>query len=122
MNTKRIFNGGLAYLLLLLILYLVFGISWLLYLALAVLLVLMISPKIFQPFSWLWYMFTELLGTLVSRILLSLIFYLVVTPVGMLRRLSGKDSLLLKQFNKGSENVFIQQNRSYTAQNLEKPY
>ena len=122
MNTKRILNGGLAYLLLLLILYLVFDKPWILYVALALVVVLMVSPKIFQPFSWVWYTLTELLGTLVSRILLSLIFYLVVTPVGMLRRLLGIDSLLLKQFNKSSESVFIQQNRAYTAKNLEKPY
>jgi hypothetical protein len=43
-----------------------------------------------------WMTFATLLGAVVSSIILTLLFYLVVTPVGLLARAMGKDFLSQK--------------------------
>jgi hypothetical protein len=49
------------------------------------------------PGSWLWMGIAFVLGNIVSRILLGLIYYLVFTPLGLLRRLTGADPLALRR-------------------------
>ena len=52
-----------------------------------------IFPKILRPFNKWWYKFGILLGSIVSRIVIPLVFYLVVTPMGLIMRIFGKDFL-----------------------------
>jgi len=53
-------------------------------------------PKILKPIQKPWMMFVTILGFLMSRVILSIIFYIVVTPLGLILRLFGKDFLDLK--------------------------
>ena len=53
----------------------------------------LILPKLLKPFHKLWMTLAILLGWLMTRIILTILFYLVVTPIGLLARLSGKDFL-----------------------------
>jgi len=87
-----------------------------------VLVVNMIIPKIFYPFAILWFGISGLLGDIVSRILLSVIYICIVIPVGFIRKLSGNDSLNLKKFNQSGESVMITRDHSYSASDLEKPF
>jgi large-conductance mechanosensitive channel len=48
------------------------------------------------PFNRAWFKFGLLLGQAVNPIILGFVFFLVVTPIGIVRRLLGKDSLHLK--------------------------
>src|SRR5579862_2983428 len=68
--------------------------------AFACTLVTILTPIIFYPFAYCWYGISEILSFTSSPIIVSLVFFLVVTPMGLLRRLSGKDSLKIKQFKK----------------------
>ncbi len=52
------------------------------------------------PFNFLWFKFGILLGNLVAPIVMSLIFFLIFTPIGFLLKLFGKDLLKLKPSNK----------------------
>lgn len=90
--------------------------------AIPVLLMNMIFPMFYYPFAILWFSLSNLLGTVVSKILLSAIFFIFVLPIALLRRLFGKDSLLLKKFNKSSESVMKTRNHTYVAADLEKPF
>ena len=44
----------------------------------------------------IWYKFGILLGSIVSPIIMAIVFFLVVTPIGIIMRLIGKDVLNLK--------------------------
>ncbi|MCK4664756.1 MAG: hypothetical protein KAT68_17935 [Bacteroidales bacterium] len=90
--------------------------------AIPVLLMNMIFPMFYYPFSILWFGLSNLLGTIVSKILVSVVFFIIVIPVALLRRLFGKDSLLLKKFKKSSESVMKTRNQTYVVTDLEKPF
>lgn len=52
---------------------------------------------LFRVIYRLWISFSVILGYFVSRILLTIIFFLVVTPTGLLMRLVGKDPMERKR-------------------------
>jgi large-conductance mechanosensitive channel len=53
-------------------------------------------PSLLGPFNRAWFKFGLLLGRVFNPIVLGFVFFLVVTPMGIARRLLGKDSLHLK--------------------------
>lgn len=90
--------------------------------AIPVLLINMIYPMFYYPFAIFWFGFANMLGTIVSKILLSVVFFIIVLPIALLRRLLGKDSLLLKKFKKSNESVMKTRNQTFVAADLEKPF
>jgi saxitoxin biosynthesis operon SxtJ-like protein len=72
--------------------------SWPLWLAIAaVFLVLALArPQVLAPLNRIWTRLGLLLGRIVSPIVLALMYFLVVTPIGMLMRWLGKDPLRLR--------------------------
>jgi saxitoxin biosynthesis operon SxtJ-like protein len=90
--------------------------------AIAVHVVNMVLPQIFRPIAVVWLGFSNLLGEIVPKILLSLVFFLVVTPIGILRRLIGKDALKLRVFKGGQDSVMLERNHTFVGQDLERPY
>ena len=59
----------------------------------------LINSQILTPLNKLWFKFGLLLGKIVSPLVMGLIFFLVVTPIGLIMRILGKDVLNLK-YNK----------------------
>ena len=53
----------------------------------------LIAPTLLRPVYTIWMAFGEFMGRINSKIILGLVFYLVVTPIGLLRRLLGKDPM-----------------------------
>jgi hypothetical protein len=53
----------------------------------------LIAPAILRPFHRIWMRIGEALGWLNSRIILSIVFYLVIVPIGLVRRLTGTDPM-----------------------------
>jgi hypothetical protein len=90
--------------------------------AVVVLVVDMTYPPIFKPFAVVWFGISHLLGMIMSRILLSIVFFAVVMPIGVLRRVMGKDSLQLKTFKASTASVMAIRNHAFAAADLEKPY
>ena len=90
--------------------------------AIPALIVNMIFPMFYYPFAIFWFWLSGILGAITSKILLSFIYLIIVMPVALIRQLSGKDTLLLKGFKKGSESVLKTRNQAYQASDLEKPF
>ena len=65
--------------------------------ALAFVLLGFVAPKILSPLNWLWFQLGQLLGKIVSPIVLGAIFFLLLTPVSLVTRLFGRDELRLKR-------------------------
>jgi len=53
-------------------------------------------PVILRPLHKAWMTLSILLGWVMTRVILSVLFYLVITPIGLIARLSGKQFLDLK--------------------------
>ena len=56
----------------------------------------LINSKILTPLNKLWFKLGIFLGKIISPIIMGIIFFLVVTPIGLIMRLIGKDVLNLK--------------------------
>ena len=59
----------------------------------------LINSQILTPLNKLWFKLGLLLGKIISPLVMGLIFFLVVTPIGLIMRILGKDVLNLK-YNK----------------------
>lgn len=90
--------------------------------AAGILLVALLFPLLLKPLAWLWFRFSTGLGWLTSRIVLFIIFWILVTPMGLIRRWLGKDSLRVHQFKKGKVSAFVDRNHEFTATDLKYPF
>jgi hypothetical protein len=70
------------------------------------LLLALLLPQVLAPANRLWTKFGLLLHTIVSPIALGILFFLVVTPTGLLMRLFGKDPLRLR-FDPAADSYWI---------------
>ena len=61
----------------------------------------LLNSKILSPMNKMWFKFGLLLGKFVSPLVMGIIFFLVVTPIGLIMRILKKDLLSLK-YNKNS--------------------
>tara|TARA_B100001093_G_scaffold408009_1_gene396757 strand:- start:612 stop:995 length:384 start_codon:yes stop_codon:yes gene_type:complete len=59
----------------------------------------LLNSKILTPLNKLWFKFGILLGKIISPVIMGIIFFLVVTPIGLIMRLLRKDVLNLR-YNK----------------------
>ncbi len=54
-------------------------------------------PKFLAPFNRAWFALGQIMGRIVSPIILGAIFFLMLTPVALVTRLFGRDELRLKR-------------------------
>ena len=55
-----------------------------------------LNSKILTPLKKIWIKFGELLGKIISPIVFGIIFFLLITPIGLLMKILGKDLLNIK--------------------------
>jgi len=90
--------------------------------SLALLLLTMIWPNAFRPLAVLWFGLSHLLSRVVSRVILSVLFFLLVTPIGVIRRLWGADALQLKKWKQGKGSVFVVREGPVQGKDMANPY
>ena len=54
-------------------------------------------PVVLKPFYFVWMTFAAILGYIMTRVILGLVFYLIITPIGLITRIIGEDFLALKK-------------------------
>ena len=69
---------------------------WSLIISIVFLFLGLVNSKILNPLNKLWFKFGIFLGKIISPLVMGIIFFLVVTPIGLLMRLLNKDLLNLK--------------------------
>jgi len=67
-----------------------------------------LNSKILYPLNKIWFKFGILLGKIISPFVMGIIFFFVVTPIGLLMKVFNKDLLNLK-FNK-NKSYWIEKN------------
>ena len=75
---------------------------WSIILALLFLILGLINSKILTPLHRLWIKLGYFLGYFVSPIIMGIIFFLIISPVGIIMRLFGKDTLMKKYSKKST--------------------
>ena len=81
---------------------------WSLIISIIFLILGLLNSKILTLLNKTWFKFGIFLGKIVSPLIMGIIFFLVVTPIGLIMRLLGKDVLNLK-YNK-SKSYWIKKN------------
>ena len=81
---------------------------WSLIISIIFLILGLLNSKILGPLNKIWFKFGILLGKILSPLIMGIIFFLVVTPIGFIMRLLRKDVLNLK-YNK-NKSYWIEKN------------
>ena len=79
---------------------------WSITISLTFLVLGLLNSKILTPLNKLWFKFGIFLGKIISPLIMGIIFFLVVTPTGLIMRILGKDILNLK--NKKNKSYWIE--------------
>ena len=73
--------------------------TWSIIISLVFLILGLINSKILNPLNKLWFKFGILLGKIISPLVMGIIFFLIVTPIGILMKILKKDLLNLNYNN-----------------------
>ena len=118
-KSKNPYKDVLVIVLGFLVIFLITKKSFLLYISGGVAFAAASSDFIAEKIVWAWYKLAEGLGYVSSRILLSTIFFLFLTPLAMFYRLIRKnDPLQIKK--KSSGTYFTERNHLYVKNDLER--
>ena len=71
----------------------------------------LMNSKILTPLNKIWVKFGELIGKIVAPLVMALIFFIILTPIGLFLRLIGKDLL----------NIKLNNNKTYWIKRDKKP-
>ena len=83
---------------------------WSLTLSIIFLILGILNSKFLTPLNKLWIKFGFFLGAIVSPIVMGIVYFLVVTPIGLFMRLLGKD-LLKKDKVKNASTYWIKRDK-----------
>ena len=75
---------------------------WSLIISIVFLLLGILNSKILTPLNKIWFKIGILLGNVISPIVMSIVFFLVVTPTSFIMKILGNDLLNLKKNTKNS--------------------
>lgn len=90
--------------------------------ALILILLTIVVPMVFYPFAVVWFGLAKLLAAVVPPVLLGILFFMMVTPLGLVRRAMGRDALRLRQFKKGRSSVMSNRDHVYTETDLKDTF
>jgi len=74
-------------------------------------------PAIGHWTVWLWYKIAEVMGWVMSRVLLSAIFFLFLFPISIFVKMSAKNMMMLKRIKEKS--VYTERNHKYKKEDIE---
>ena len=70
----------------------------------------LVNSKLLTPLNKLWFKFGIILGAIVAPVIMMAVFFLVVTPTGLIMRIMGKD-LLNKKHDKKKQTYWIKRSQ-----------
>lgn len=102
------------------VVYLITKLQWVLYISVSVGILGVLSDYLAKKIDYVWMKLTWILSLIMPNILLSIIFYIFLTPVALLSRVFGeKNPLLLKNT---SSTLFKDSNKKFDKASFEKPW
>lgn len=80
----------------------------------------LIAPAALRPVYLVWMGFALILGHVMTRVLLTLVFFLIITPIGLLMRALGKDPLARSPESKLASYWIVREDGATSREQLEK--
>lgn len=102
-----------------LVLFLIFGLQWMIWVAAGVSILGLMSSTIARWIHTGWMKLALALGWINSKILLSIVFFVFLMPVAFLQRLVSGDKLQLKRKKEGEGGYYVERNYTYEKKDLE---
>ena len=93
---------------------------WAIASSVALLIPAVVAPSILEPVHVVWMKVGHVLGWINTRILLGIVFYAIVTPLGLLSRMLGKDNMSLRL--KGSVDTYRRIKEPRPATHMKYPF
>ena len=87
---------------------------WSIIISLVFLILGLMNSKLLTPLNKLWFKFGMILGAIIAPIVMGVVFFLVITPIGFVMRIMGKD-LLRKKYDKKKETYWIKRGKSVST-------
>lgn len=106
----------------LLVLHLIFKKPWLLTAALVLGLVGVFSNFLSEKITLGWMKIAEVLGRINAAVLLSVVFFLFVTPIAFVRKLFSKTDALRLRDARNAPTLYEDRNHAYAAKDLENTW
>ena len=83
---------------------------WSAIISLAFLILVLTRSKLLTPLNRLWAKFGIILGSIITPIVMGVVFFLVITPIGLVMKIIGKDLLSIK-YDKKKETYWIKRDK-----------
>jgi hypothetical protein len=81
-----------------------------------------LAPRLLKPIQKIWMIVALLMGWVMTRVILSVVFYFVMTPIGFIARLMGKKFLDVKNHNGYESYWLIRKSLARNKEDHEKQY
>ena len=101
----------------LIVFWFIYGAKILLTIALVIGLIGVFVPALAKWVNWAWYKLADVMGFVMSKVLLSIVFFVFLFPVALLAKLFKKDTL---QLNKKPDTYWTERKHQYSAKDLEE--
>ena len=80
----------------------------------------LVLPLLLKPVYLIWMIFAVIIGWIMTRLILSILFYIILTPIALITRLLGEDFLYMKKSDSNSywneRDSYFEQNQNYEKQ------
>ncbi len=86
------------------------GATWFMVAALAMLAIALIRPSVLAPFNGVWTKLALLLSKIMNPVIMGVLFFLVVAPIGVMMRVLGKRPLAL-EFDPDAKSYWIERSQ-----------
>jgi hypothetical protein len=93
-----------------------FGARWAFGVALCFVVVQLLFVRALYPIAWVWFQFVRLLSYIQPKIFFGLVFYLVIVPVGLIRKFFHKAPKAQQESN------FIDRTHTYVRSDIEQVF
>lgn len=113
---RRVVRAGMACALVCLAVGSIADVQWWFAFAAVFLVIAMVVPALLGPAA----MILGHLGSILFRLLLVIVFFVVVTPLALLRRMLGHDPMSLRGWRKNGS-AFVVRDHMYSAEDMERP-
>ena len=87
---------------------------WSLVISLIFLILGLLNSKILSPLNMMWSKLGIVLGVVIAPIVMGIVFFAVVTPIGLLMRIFNKD-VLSKKYDKEKESYWIKRDKNFNS-------
>lgn len=78
-------------------------------------------PRVLRPVEWAWMKMAQAVGYVMTRVILTVTFLAIITPLGLIRRLLNKDPLQIK-FRRPVKSYWVAVKEDGPTSRPEKPY